>query len=66
MVTSVFDRGENIVGKGEIACFQKASFPDPSKGVIVWEWAKGSIYLLPDEMLSCKLDLSGGKILALY
>ena len=19
-------------------CFQKASFPDPSKGVIVWEW----------------------------
>ena len=49
MIISVFDRGENIVGKGEIAClykqfllfpqyFQKASFPDPSKGVIVWEW----------------------------
>ena len=39
---------ENIVGKGEIAryeqfllfpqCFQKASFPGASKGVIVWEW----------------------------
>ena len=24
-------------------CFQKASFPDPSKGVIVWEWVKGLI-----------------------
>ena len=44
---SVFDRVENIVGKGEIAgtsnfsfshnVFKKASFPDPSKGVIVWE-----------------------------
>ena len=43
-----FDRAEHIVGKGEIACtsnfsftpqyFQKASFPDPSKGVVVWEW----------------------------
>ena len=21
-------------------CFQKSSFPDPSKGVIVWEWVK--------------------------
>ena len=48
MIIYVFDRVENIVGKGEIACismfflfprcFQKASFPDPSKGVIVWEW----------------------------
>ena len=36
------------MGKGEIArheqfllfpqCFQKASFPEVSKGVIVWEW----------------------------
>ena len=46
---------ENIVGKGEIACyeqfrneqfllfpqcFQKACFPGASKGVIVWEWVK--------------------------
>ena len=41
---------ENTVGKGEIAryeqfllfpqCFQKASFPGVSKGVIVWEWVK--------------------------
>ena len=39
---------ENTGGKGEIAryeqfllcpqCFQKASFPWASKGVIVWEW----------------------------
>ena len=39
---------ENTVGKGEIAryeqfllfpqCFQKASFLEASKGVIVWEW----------------------------
>ena len=50
MIISVFDRVENIVGKGEIACksnfsifhnvFKKASFPDPSKGVILWEWVK--------------------------
>ena len=48
MIISVFDRVENIVGKGENAgyqhfllfpqCFEKASFPDMSKGVIVWEW----------------------------
>ena len=48
MVISVFDRVENMVGKGEIACtsnfsfshhvFKKASFPEASKGVIVWEW----------------------------
>ena len=41
---------ENTVGKGEIACykqflffpqcFQKASFPGASTGVIVWEWVK--------------------------
>ena len=41
---------ENTVGKGEIAryeqfllfpqCFQKARFPEVSKGVIVWEWVK--------------------------
>ena len=38
------------MGKGEIAryehflffsqCFQKACFPEASKGVIVWEWVK--------------------------
>ena len=48
MIISVFDSVENIVGKGENAgyqhfllfpqCFVKASFPDTSKGVIVWEW----------------------------
>ena len=53
MIISVFDRVENIVGKGENAghqhfllfpqCFEKVSFPDMSKGVIVWEWAKKSI-----------------------
>ena len=50
MIISVFDRVENIAGKGEKACtskillfsprFQKASSPDPSKGVIVQGWAK--------------------------
>ena len=50
MIISVFDRVENIVGKGENAghqhfllfpqCFEKASFPDMSKGVIMWECVK--------------------------
>ena len=50
MIISVLDSAENIVGKGENAgnqhfllfplCFEKASFPDTSKGVIVWEWVK--------------------------
>ena len=52
MIISVFDRVEYIVGKGEIACtsnfsfsqcFQKASFPDSLKGVIVWEWVNRCI-----------------------
>ena len=48
MMISLYDRVENIVGKGENSgyqhfllfpqCFQKASFPEASKGVIVWEW----------------------------
>ena len=45
MIISVFDRVENIVRKDKIACtsnfsfsHKKASFPDLSKGVIVWEW----------------------------
>ena len=48
MIISVCARVENIVGKGENAgyqhfllflqCFENASFPDVSKGVIVWEW----------------------------
>ena len=43
-------RVENTVGKGEIAryeqfllspqCFQKACFPEASKGVVVWEWVE--------------------------
>ena len=46
----LFKQVENTVGKGEIAryeqfllfaqCFQKACFPEASKGVIVWEWVK--------------------------
>ena len=50
MIISVFDRVENIVEKGENAgyqhfllfpqYFEKASFPDTSKGVIVWKWVK--------------------------
>ena len=47
MIISGLDRAENIVGKEENAGylhfllfprFQKASFPDASKGVIAWEW----------------------------
>ena len=44
---------ENNVGKGEIAryeqfllfpqCFQKACFPEASKGVIVWEWVNATL-----------------------
>ena len=58
MVISVFNRIENIVRKGENAgyqhfllfpqCFEKASFPDLSKGVIVWKWVnfQGPIYYM--------------------
>ena len=48
MIISVFDREENIVGKGEIACTSNFSFSHnvfkrflsqrTSKGVTVWEW----------------------------
>ena len=48
-------RVENTVGKGEIAhyeqflhfpqCFQKASFPEASKGVIMWEWVKRPFFI---------------------
>ena len=48
MTISVFNGVENIVGKEENClfkqfllfpqCFQKASFSEVSKGVIVWEW----------------------------
>ena len=54
MLIYVFDRVENIMGKGENAgyqhfllfpqCFEKASIPDTSKGIIVWEWVK-SVYV---------------------
>ena len=57
MKISVCDRVENIVGKGENAgyqhfllflqCFENTSFPDASKGVIVWEWVNS----LPNEKL---------------
>ena len=57
MIISVFDRVENIVGKGENAgyqhfllfpqCFEKASFPDTSKGVIVCEWVNAMVNPLP-------------------
>ena len=58
----VIQRVENTVGKGEIAryeqfllfpqCFQRACFPGASKGVIVWEWVKSSVWLL-DKMGFC-------------
>ena len=50
-----FKPEENTVGKGEIAhceqfllfpqCFQKASFPGASKGVIAWEWVNRVYFL---------------------
>ena len=55
MIISVFDGVENIVGKRENVgyqhfllfpqCFEKASFPDTSKVVIVWEW----VNILPND-----------------
>ena len=36
MKISLVDRVENIVRKGNLLV-QKTSFPDPSKGVIVWK-----------------------------
>ena len=69
MIISVFDRVENIVGRGENAgyhhfllfpqCFQKASYPDGSKGVIVWE----RVNPLPDDRI---LDWSKLKKIADY
>ena len=52
MIITVFDRVENVVGKEENAGYQhfllfphfkKTSFPDASKGVIVWEWVKNIV-----------------------
>ena len=64
MIISVFDGVENIVGKGEIACtsnfsfshdvFQKASFQNASKGVIVWEWVKRYLWF---SWLFYKMDI---------
>ena len=55
MIISVFDSVENIVEKGENAgyqhfllfpqCFEKSSFPDTSKGVIVLELVNIKIIL---------------------
>ena len=53
MIISVWDRVQNIVGKGENAgyqhfllfqqCFENVSFPGVSKGVIVLEFVKGQL-----------------------
>ena len=65
MVISVFDRVENIVGKGEIACtifpqcFKKASFQEASKGVIVWEWVKERNSYVNINMFHIKLEKQG-------
>ena len=66
---------ENIVGKGEIAhnelflffpqCVQKAFFPGVSKGVIVWEWVKGTVK--GREWTDCNISTSLVKLnLGLY
>ena len=56
---------ENTVGKGEIAhyeqfllfpqSFQKASFPEASEGVVVWEWVKLHIVCKCFELGSLKI-----------
>ena len=65
MIISAFDKVENIVGKGQNAsyqhfllfpqCFQNASSPDVSKGVIVWEWVKTPDCLVKGKHLWNKL-----------
>ena len=65
MIISVFDRVEKILGKGEIASTNNSSFshyvfkrlfsPDPSKGVIVWEWVKHYLTLQPINLLDFKV-----------
>ena len=48
MIISVFDRVENIGYQHFLLfqqCFEKASFPDTSKGVIVWDWVKSYLIL---------------------
>ena len=64
------------MGKGEIAhyeqfllfpqCFQKACFPEVSKGVTVWEWVKWQILdssrIKDFADYNSKLDENGGKL----
>ena len=56
---------ENTVGKGEIVCykqflffpqcFQKARFPEASKGVIVWEWVNTFMKMQLPIVILCNL-----------
>ena len=72
MIISVVDRVENIVGKGENAgyqhfllflqCFEKAPFPDMSKGIIVWEWVKKTPKLFSSNVFAFMLQ----KILSIF
>ena len=55
MILSVCDKVEDIMRKGKSAgyqhfllftqCFENASFPNASKGVIVWEWVNTDLLL---------------------
>ena len=66
MIISVFDRVENIVRKGDNAGYQhfllcpqrfkKASFPDTSKGVIVWDWVNKSTINPGQPALTAQVD----------
>ena len=68
-----FKQVENTVGKGEIAryeqfllfsqCFQKACFPEASKGVIVWECVKRVSLCYS---ISVMAPVSSGRKLPLY
>ena len=76
MVIYVFDRVENIMGKRRNClykqfllfpqCFQKPSFPDPSKGAIVWEWVKEALDQIQSRKLFNKNLSKDGKFSNMY
>ena len=63
---------ENTVGKGEIACykqfllfsqcFQIACFPGASKGVIVWEWVKCTLWCFTLSHTITTFNYPGGQL----
>ena len=72
MIISVFDRLENIVGKGGNAgyqhfplfpqCFEKDSLQETSKGVIVWEWVKTQESSLKFQLVDVMIFISTNRL----